>query len=207
MLSSFIQNFCKGSTPVEIATLCFAIIGGTFAWWQWRRSCRVSRAEHLNAILERYSDKGMINLFYRLVNNTTYGGEDSDVFYPGGLRFQDVKDKTKDEERAGYVIRENDVDAMLLMFSQICYEHERGTISKVEFDFFCFQIRRTLAHKQFKQYLLDFATYCGKFGIGYPFLALAREGINVDNVHYAQVLAEARRKRYTFVNRLKELLP
>ena len=202
MYCSLVQDFCKGSTPIDVVTLCLVIIGGVFAWWQWRMACRVSRAEHLNDILERYGDKGVTNLFYRLVNNVAYGGEGSGVFYRGGLRFQDDKGEKKDD-----VIRENDIDSMLLLFSQICYEHERGTISKAEFDFFCFQIRRTLAHKQFKQYLLDLATYCGKFEIGYPYSALSREGINVDNVHYTKVLAEARCERSTFVNKLNELLP
>ena len=48
---------------------CFAIIGSVFALWQWRRSYRVSWAKHLNAIMERYRDKEMTDMFYRLVDN------------------------------------------------------------------------------------------------------------------------------------------
>ena len=220
-MSSLIQCGFYGANWVEIATFCSVVIGGAFAWWQWRRSCRVSRAEHLNAIFARYSDKKMTTLFYRLVNNSSYGGEGSDVFYLGNLRFQPIQraqvcqekqatqgdqasqgDKCHEED-----IRENDIDSMLLLFSQICYEHENGTISKQEFAFFCYQIWRTLAHKQFKQYLMDFAVYCGKYKIGCPYQALIREGINVDRSHYERALCMAGCERRSFLRVLKELLP
>lgn len=190
------NNMCWCGDPswVEIATFCTVLIGGAFALWQWLRTCCVSRAEHLNAILERYESKGKTDLFYRLVNNASYGGEDAEKVYLGGLRFE-----TTEGEKA--------IDSMLLLFSQICHEHERGAISKAEFDFFCYQIRRTLAHKQLKQYLLDFARHCGMHKIGYPYLALAREGVKVDASHYARVIGEAERGRIRFVNKLKELLP
>ena len=198
-----IERYCGGQANwVEISTFCAVLIGGAFALWQWWRSCCVSRAEHLNAILERYGGKRMTDLFYRLVNNTTYGGEDSEVFYLGGLRFQDIKGDKPEEN-----IREDDIDSMLLLFSQICHEHERGTISDAEFAFFSYQIRRTLAHKQFKQYLFDFAEYCGKYKIGYPYLPLAREGVKVDEAHYDKVVALADKRRIRFLNKLKEVLP
>lgn len=202
MESSMIQCLCGEANWVEIATFFTVLIGGAFAWWQWWKSCRVSRAEHLDAILERYGSKRMTDLFYRLVNNTTYGGEDSEVFYLGGLRFQDIKgDKPEDN------IREDDIDSMLLLFSQICHEHKRGTISDSEFAFFSYQIRRTLAHKQFKQYLFDFAEYCGKYKIGYPYRALAREGVKVDGPHYDNVLALVDKKPIGILTKLKEALP
>ena len=207
MNSSIVLCCHGGPNWVEIATFGMVLIGGVFALWQWLRTCCVSRAEHLNAILKRYGSKKMTDLFYRLVNNTTYGGDDSEIFYLGQLRFQTIKGEKTDEGKLGDDIREDDIDAMLYLFSQICYEHERGTISKAEFDFFCFQIRRTLAHGQFKQYLLDFAKHCGRHKIGYPYLALAREGVNVDASHYAQVIDEAERGRAKFMNKLKELLP
>lgn len=194
----FIGQYCSGAANwVEIATFCTVLIGGAFALWQWWRSCRVSRAEHLNEILEKYDIKTMTDLFYRLVNNASYGGEDSEVFYLGGLRFNNQSDG----------VGEKGIDSMLLLFSLICYERERGTISDAEFDFFSYQIRRTLAHRQFKQYLFDFAEYCGKYGIGYPYLALAREGVKVDGPHYDNVLALVDKKRIRFLNKLKEVLP
>ena len=162
----------------------------------------VSRAEHLNVILERYGSKRMSDLFYRLVNNTAYGGKDSELFYRDRLCFQVIKGDNPEND-----IREDDIDSMLLLFAQICHEHERGTISKAEFAFFSYQIRRTLAHKQFKQYLFDFAAYCGKYKIGYPYLSLAREGLNVDALHYDKVLSFVDKKRIKFQNKLKEVLP
>ena len=202
MISKVIRCTCGDFNWVELATFFTVLIGGAFALWHWIRLCCVSRAEHLNAILERYGSKMMADLFYRLVSNATYGGEDSEVFYLGSLRFQDIKGENPEND-----IREDDIDSMLLLFAQICHEHERGTISKTEFAFFSYQIRRTLAHKQFKQYLFDFAEYCGKYKIGYPYLSLAREGLNVDALHYDKVLSFVDKKRIKFQNKLKDVLP
>ena len=60
-----IEQCCSGGDPnwVEIANFCTVLIGGAFALWQWWRSCRVSRAEHLNEILEKYDVKTMTDLF------------------------------------------------------------------------------------------------------------------------------------------------
>ena len=199
---SVAQSSCGGANWVEIATLCTVLIGGAFAWWQWRQNCHVSHAEHLNDILERYGSKRMTDLFYRLVNNTTYGGEDSEVFYLGGLRFQDIKGNMSEDN-----IRENDIDSVLLLFAQICHEHEQGTISDSEFAFFCYQIHRTLAHKQFKQYLFDLSQHCGKFKIAFPYRALAKEGLNVDREFYQRVLAQLETHNHKIMKAVKEMLP
>ena len=204
MESSMIQCLCGEANWVEIATFFTVLIGGAFAWWQWWKSCRVSRAEHLNAILERYRDKKMTDMFYRLVNNSSYGGKDSEVFYQGGLRFKAIKGEKGPEDD----VCESDIDSMLTLFSQICYEHECGTISAQEFAFFCFQIRRTLAHVQFKKYLFDFAEYCGQYDVAYPFLALSREGLNVDRKHYELILGFVDRSVFrNIVDKIKEVLP
>lgn len=202
MDNTITQCGCASANWVEIATFFTVLIGGVFAWWQWRQACRVSHAEHLNAIMERYGSKRMTDLFYRLVNNAAYGGEDSAIFYLGGLCFQDTKGKGNEGNT-----REDDIDSMLLLFSQVCHEHGRRTISDSEFAFFCYQIRRTLAHKQFKQYLLDFAQYCGKFKIGYPYHALVQEGLNVDREFYERVLAKLGTKKGGVMNIVKEMLP
>ena len=204
MTIPFSPKTCEIQNPTEVATFCFTIIGGAFALWQWWRSCRVSRAEHLNAILERYRDKKMTDMFYRLVNNSSYGGGDSEVFYQGGLRFRTIKGKKSPDDD----ICECDIDSMLILFSQICSEHECGTISKREFAFFSYQVRRTLAHAQFRQYLLDFAEYCGKYKIGCPYLALILEGVNVDRAWYERALGSLHHGYYhKFINKLRRLLP
>lgn len=198
-----IQCSCGDTNWVEIATFCSVLIGGMFAWWQWWRSCRVSRADHLNTILVRYRDKKMTDVFYRLVSNPPRGGEESEVFYKGKFQFQIIKDENNPEND----ISENDIDTMLTLFSQICYEHECGTLSKHEFSFFDFHINRILVHKQFKEYLLDFAEYCGRNKIGCPYLALIREGVKVDRTHYERALCASTYERPTIFNKLKELLP
>jgi len=204
MISSIIRSSYWGANWSDVITLFSVIIGGLFALWQWWRTCRVSRAEHLNAILERYRDKKMTDMFYRLINNSSYGGEDSEVFYRGGLRFETIKGKKSPDDD----ICESDIDSMLTLFSQICYEHECGTISTQEFAFFCFQIRRTLAHIQFKKYLLDFAKYCGRYDVAFPFLALSREGINVDRKHYERILDFVDKGAFRkAVDKVKEVLP
>lgn len=193
MSETAIHFCCGGPNWVEIATLICLAFGGLFAWWQWRKACRVSRAEHLNEILTRYDMASTTNMFYRLINDTSYGGKDGEVFYLGGLRFAQLKD-----------VAEKDLDSMLLLFSQICYERERRTISESEFDFFSYQVGRTLAHEQIKMYLRDFAAYCGRFGIGYPYLSLARYGLRVDADYYSQVCqcVESRHIARDFIERI-----
>ena len=190
-----VQCDCGSANWVEIATFCCVVIGGLFAWWQWMRSCRVTRAEHLNTVLERYDKKAAPSLFYRLICNASYGGEDSEVFYLGGCKFKEVEDG----------VSERDIDSMLNLFSQICHERQCGVLSKSEFCFFSFIIKCTLAHKQIKQYLLDFAQHCGRHQFGFPFVALAREGVRVDREHYEQVLAAIGVGK--FKNAVKEVLP
>lgn len=184
MWNSAIEHFTGPVSWVDVVTLLSVIVGGGFAWWQWRQSCRVRRAEHLNVILSRYDTQATSIHFYQLINNTTYGGTDGDLFYLGGLRFRDVM-----EGDGRVIVSEKDIDSMLLMFSQICYEQQNGTISNTEFAFFCYQIRRTLAHRQIKQYLYDYAEYCAQYKIAFPYRALVREGKNVDADHYERVMA------------------
>lgn len=183
MWNSAIEHFTGPVSWVDVVTLLSVIVGGGFAWWQWRQSCRVRRAEHLNVILSRYDTQATSIHFYQLINNTTYGGTDGDLFYLGGLRFRDVM-----EGNRRVIVSEKDIDSMLLMFSQICYEQQNETISNTEFAFFCYQIRRTLAHRQIKQYLYDYAEYCTQYKIAFPYRALVREGKNVDAAHYERVM-------------------
>ena len=201
MISAIVRSTYLGANWADVVTLFGALIGGLFALWQWRRACRVSRAEHLNAVLGRYDTQKMTNLFYRFVNDVAYGGDGSEEFYLGHLRFKKVREGTENE-----LDMERDIDSMLSLFTQICHEHECAAISRGEFAFFCYQIRRTLAHGQIKQYLFDLAEYCGRHDVAFPFLALVREGINVDREHYGRVLDFVDRGMFTkVVNKMKEV--
>ena len=154
-------------------------------------------------ILVRYRDKKITDVFYRLVSNPPSGGEGAEMFYQGKFQFRLIKDENNPEND----ICENDIDTMLTLFSQICYEYECRTLSKHEFAFFDYHINRILIHKQFKEYLFDFAEYCGRHKIGCPYLSLLREGVKVDRAHYERALRAATYGRPTIMNKLKEMLP
>lgn len=111
MWNFVIEHFTGPVSWVDEGTLLSVIVGGGFAWGQWRQSCRVRRAEHLNVILSRYDTQVTSIHFYKLINNTTYGGTDGDLFYLGGLRFRDVM-----EGNGRVIVSEKDIDSMLLMF-------------------------------------------------------------------------------------------
>lgn len=184
------------SSWTELFTFVLAVSGALVAWHQWRKSCEVTRSEHLREMLAAFKEKDISEAFYICINNASYGGMSADdpKFYVGGLRFDTVGS-----------IDEGMVDNMLLRFSAICHDHNLGVISDDEFEFFSFQIWRALAHSQVKQYLLDMAEYCGKYKCGYMFRDLIEEGLSVDEKHYSRVCAFIDNK-LSFEKVIKEIL-
>ena len=170
----------------EVANVLLLIAGSIIAWFQWRKAREVTRSEHLRSIVEAFKQTEFALPFYCFINNVAYGGESGKGFYEGELRF--VKDWPTDAPLQGDDIGnakvEVAVDRMLMLLSEICHERDLGVISEEEFRFFDYQIGRTLAHKDVKRYLFDFAEYCGKYKVGYPFLSLVKEGVKTDGEMY-----------------------
>ena len=170
----------------EVANALLLIVGAVIAWFQWRKPREVTRSEHLRCIVEAFKQTEFTLPFYCFINNVSYGGETGKGFYEGELRF--VKDWPTDaplqNNDIGKAKVEVAVDRMLMLLSEICHERDLGVISEEEFRFFDYQIGRTLAHKDVKRYLFDFAEYCGKYRVGYPFLSLVKEGVKADREMY-----------------------
>ena len=180
------------SAVSDVVNVTLVLVGLLIAWVQWRKAKEVTRSEHLRSIIAAFKQDEIARTFYRFINNSIYGGGDGVGFYQGELCFgvtvqggEGPKDKGGESSSDDIEIS---IDRMLMLFSEICHERDLGVIREDEFRFFDFQINRTLAHKDVKRYLLDFAEHCGKYRIGYPFLALAREGVNVDPQTYAMVV-------------------
>lgn len=167
-----------GPNWCEIMTLAFGVIAGAFALWQWYRHCRVTGAEHLATVLQRFNETIISETFYGNINNAPYGGKEGPRFYLGKLRFEKGV--------------ESKIDSMLLLFSEICHNRNICVFREPEFNYFSFQIRRTLAHSQIKDYLLDFALYCTEHGIGFPYRDLVMEGVSVDPDYYRDLCTRAR---------------
>ena len=187
------------SAVADVVNVTLVLVGLLIAWVQWRKAKEVTRSEHLHSIIAAFKQDEIAQTFYRFINNSNYGGGDGKGFYIGGLRFgaagqNGENDKNKDGNNSSVDI-EISIDRMLMLFSEICHERDLGVIREDEFRFFDFQINRTLAHKDVKRYLLDFAEHCGKYRIGYPFLALVREGVNIDPQTYAMAMRAASTKK------------
>lgn len=187
------------SAAADVVNVSLVLVGLLIAWVQWRKAKEVTRSEHLHSIIAAFKQDEIAQTFYRFINNSNYGGGNGEGFYRGELRFgvtgQDGENsKDKGGESSSDDI-ERSIDRMLMLFSEICHERDLGVIRDDEFRFFDFQINRTLAHKDVKRYLLDFAEYCGRYRIGYPFLALVREGVNIDPQTYAMAMRTASTKK------------
>ena len=85
---------------------------------------------------------------------------------------------------------EIEVDNMLLLFENICYQAHNGIIQDNAFGCFEYQIRATLDEEQIQNYLADLGRYCSKRGGGFPFVELLLQGVRMESVSsfYSDVL-------------------
>ena len=180
-MDQVVISFCSG-TPnwVEVATLACVVLGGLFAWWQWRRAQNAERIENMRKLLDDFKEESLQKFFYR------YFKDVSTNFYEATFRFGDGVEAM--------------LDRLLTLYSTVCYMRERGVIKRSEFSFFAYQIHKSLRHPQTIQYLVDLATY-SKTSIrgSYPFLPLVREGarMGIDPV-YEKILIMQESKYRTF---------
>ena len=164
----------------------FAMAAAVTAWVQWRKSCEVSRAEHLRDLLSAMKDSRIEKAYYRYIDGVDYGGRDGD-FYLGALRFAEAGCPEENIEAA--------IDEMLLLFSSICHEHALGVIRDNEFEFFSYQIHRALAHREIKAYIKDLVDHAVRHNHGFPFAPFVDEGATIEEAHYSSLRNSLRTRR------------
>lgn len=152
------------------------VLGVPWALWQWHRSCKLSRSEHLRDLLNDFYADAVAGGFRDLIDRLDKDDQPVQFYAKESLRFV-----------SGY---ERAVDQMLLAFSRVCYERLQGVITEDEFGFFAYQIRRTLENEQIQSYLNDLAKFASNRKNQYPFAPLVRIGAKLYPVQYDGILKE-----------------
>ena len=117
---------------LSLITLVFAVVGGVFAYMQWRKSTKLKCAEFINEIMKMLRfDKEMGKALYLIDYNHDWYDED---FHGGG---------------------ENEflIDKLLSYLSYICYLIKSHNITKAEVQILDYELRRACECKSVQAYL------------------------------------------------------
>ncbi len=129
------------SDIISIASLFFAVVGGIFAYIQWKESVRNKRADYINDLTEKIrTDEDIREIIYML--------EYDEFVY--------------DETFHGSGETERKIDKTLSHFSYICYLQKTNQITKVEFGFFKYEIERIITNPQIEEYLFNLYHFANK---------------------------------------------
>lgn len=140
---------------VDIVTLVAMLIGGVYAWIQWRKSRVVSRNIFLQGLLKDFN-----------VYEVKWQKILSSLVASGNWR--------KDSELR------IEMEELLRFYSQICHKKISGAISADEFAFFAFRIHQVLRNEVVAEYFEMLANDSGKRGAAdYPYSPLIQEGCEI----------------------------
>ena len=148
-------------------------VGFLVAFFQWRNHKQLASANHLGEVLKIFCEEKNRLAFSKYVDRCQgmeyYSGVNGD----GEPEFKDSETLSKNEI-------EMEIDNMLLLFENICFQLHTGIIQADAFGCFKYQIHMALKESQLQRYLSDLARYCSKNGGGFPFLELVREGVSIE---------------------------
>ena len=115
----------------NIALLVCTVIGGIFAFFQWRRDITMKRAKFIQQIIEELrSGKELSSIMYLLDYNP--------LWYDHNFHTSSI---------------EPDVDRLLSCLNYICYMKSTNVISKKEFEALKYHVHRALVSPSSKTYL------------------------------------------------------
>ena len=112
-----------GTLPDWLQIL-LGFIGFVVALRQWRKTCAVTRAEHLREMLANFNDEFVSSTFRDLIDRVGCDGYPI-RFYVGGSGNMPMFVSTEYERR---------IDTMLLTFSSICHELECKRSQRTSFN-------------------------------------------------------------------------
>lgn len=129
---------------ISILTLSFVVIGGGFAWFQWRQTTKLKRAEFINQLTEKIrSDKDICKTILLFdYDHAWYTA----AFHNGDDGQERVIDKT------------------LSYFSYICYLRSNRLITKTDFKFFLYEVTRIRQNRSVINYLYNLHHFARKLG-------------------------------------------
>lgn len=149
------------SDLIAALSLLFAIIGGIFAYYQWRKSILFKRAAYINELTEKTrTDSDIQETVYLL----------------------DYGEKWYSENFHGSGELERKVDKTLAYFSYICYLKKHRLITKNDFAFFRYEIERILMNSDVQDYFYNLYHFSRKFKLPLSFYYLFNYG--KDNKQY-----------------------
>lgn len=160
------------------AQAAIAVCGLLVAWVQWQKHKKIISAKHLSDVLKDFCNEKVRATFSKYVDRSSTGKR----YYTGV--------DNEGEPTFANDMCEIEIDDMLLLFENICYQVHNGIIQDNAYRCFEYQIRTTLDEKQIQDYLADLARYCSKKGGGFPFVELLRHGVRIESVSsfYSDVL-------------------
>ena len=155
---------------VDIVTCAAMLVGGIYAWIQWRKSRVVSRNIFLQGLLKDF------NVY--------------EVKWQKELPLLAVKgDWCKDVETRVAV------EELLRFYSQICYKKTCGAISGGEFAFFAFRIHQVLKNEAVEEYLERLANDPSSRDVAdYPYAPLIQEGCEIGLDFAKKIVKKLERK-------------
>ena len=116
---------------LSLISLFFVLVGGTFAFIQWKRNLKIRRAEFINQILEKLRfDKELVEIMYIVDYNQNWYNQS---FHNGKL--------------------ESSIDKLFSYLDYVCYLESNNNIVKEEFKIFQYEINRACVSKSTQQYL------------------------------------------------------
>lgn len=140
---------------IESISLVLIIVGGIFAYYQWRKSVNLKRADYINELTEKIrTDESIKETIYIFDYDIPWYSKD----FHGSMETELKVDKT------------------LSYFSYICYLKKQKIISKKEFKFFEYEIKRTLINNQVQDYLYNLYHFANKFNVPLTFEFLFEYG-------------------------------
>ena len=136
-------------------SLILVIIGGVFAYYQWRRNVSLKRASYINELTEKIRTDSLIrDIIYLLdYGQSWYSNE----FHSSGEM-------------------ELKMDKTLSYFSYICYLRKQKIISNKEYKIFKYEIERILFNSDIQDYFYNLYHFSKKFKVPFTFQYLFEYG-------------------------------
>lgn len=142
------------SDYISIATIIIAVVGGVFAFIQWRRTISLKRADYIRELTDLLRSEPEIRDTMQKID---YGI----IWYDEKFHYSDI---------------EKMVDRTLSFVSYICYLYENGIISEKEYCVLKYVVERTISNNQVQDYLYNLYHFTSRLSINSAFIYLFKYG-------------------------------